>query len=272
MKLIAFSIVLLALAGGQAFGVVLSFVPAPQDDLSVLGPCNSNVCQHPEWQPLSQKYNELLSVRFFPLKEADIDTVFGPKLDKKPDDFVKPLFVPPVLMESGLGYSDAANKRHIDFHNLGDLGYLEVHYGYDGDSVGTCIIYLRADAGFVPLKSTNDIPAREAWDNAKYAKLQGWLNDHMPRITDLGKVDVSTNHTTRLNLGEGTVCILTTRDIHCDNVPYWLSIDLAKDTADQSERIKSTQYKSVDRLNEPLGFTVDGKFYRLVPKLVDAFR
>ena len=64
--------------------------------------------------------------------------------------------------------------------------------------------------------------------------------------------------------------ILATRNIYCDNVPYWLSIDLAKDTPDQNQRIKSTQYKSVDRLNEPLGFTVDGRFYQLVPKLVNA--
>lgn len=272
MKLLAISLVLLSLLGNKCFGVVISMVDAPRDDLRVLGPCDTNVCRHPELQLLGQKYNDLLYVRFSPLKQADVRAIFGAKLDKKPDDFVKPLFVPGMIMESGLGYSDAANKRHVDFHAIGDIGYLEVHYAYDGESIATCVIYFRADAKFVPLKSTNDISAREAWDNAKYDQLQDWLNDHMPRVKDLGEVEVSTSQPTRIDLGMGTVCIVSTRDIHCDTVPFWLSFDLAKETADINEKQKSMQYKSVDRLNEPVGFTMDGKFYRLIPKLVQRLR
>jgi len=63
-----------------------------------------------------------------------------------------------------LGYSDAANRRHIDFTRSGTFGYIEVRYQYDGESVATLVIYFRADDKFVPIKSTNDIPRREDWD------------------------------------------------------------------------------------------------------------
>ena len=272
MKLLAVSVVLLSLLSNQCLGEVLSEVDAPQDDLRVLGPCDTNACTHPELQVLSQKYNELLALRFFSLKQADVAAVFGSKLDTKPDDFVKPLFVPRMIAVSGLGYSDAANKRHVDYHAIGDIGYLEAHYGFNGESIETCVIYLRADAQFVPLKSSNDIPAREIWDNVKFEKLEGWLNEHMPRLIDLGEVEVATNQPTRMDLGAGTVCVIKTQDIHCARVPFWLSLDLAKETADQTERQKSMQYKSISRINEPVGFTMGGKFYRMVPKLVDVLR
>lgn len=269
MKLLAISVVLLSLLGSKCFGVVLSFVEAPRDDLRVLGPCDTNVCRHPELQALGQKYNELLTIRFLSLKQSDVAAIFGPKLEKKPDDFVRPLFGPGMIVESGLHSTDEANKRHIDFHAIGDLGYLEVHYAYNGESMDTCIIYLRADAGFIPLKSTNDIAGREAWDEAKFEKLKGWLNDHMPKVIDLGEVKVTTLQPTRVDLGRGAICVITTRDIHCDTVPFWLTFDLAKETADPDERQKSMQYKSVSRIKEAVGFTMGGKFYQFVPKLVN---
>jgi len=272
MKLLAITVVLLSLLGGKCFGVVLSGVEAPQDDLRVLWPCDTNGCRHPELLLLDEKHNDLLQVHFFPLKQTNIQSIFGAKLAKKPDDFVKPLFVPSMIMESGLRYNDAANKRHIDYHTIGDLGYLEVHYAFDGESIATCVIYLRPDAGFVPLKSTNDIPPREAWDNAKFGQLQNWLKAHMPTVTDLGEVEVSTSQPALLGLGMGAMCRITTRDIHNDTVPFWLSINLEKETVDLDEKHKSAQYKSVTRTNEPLGFAMDGKFYQLTPKFIDRSR
>jgi hypothetical protein len=268
MKLLAVFVLLFSLLGNRSFGVVLSFVEAPQDDLKVLGPCDTNVCRYPELREPGQKYNELLTVRFFPLKQADVAAIFGPKLDKKPDDFVKPLFGPRMIMESGLG-TDEGNKRHVDFHAIGKLGYLEAHYAYNGESMDTCVIYLRADAGFIPLKSTNDIAGREAWDNARFEQLKVWLNDHMPKVNDLGEVEVAIFQPTRIDLGRGTICTITTRDIHCDAVPFWLTFDLAKEMAGPGEREKAMQYKSVARVKEPVGFTMDGKFYQFIPKLVD---
>jgi hypothetical protein len=89
----------------------------------------------------------------------------------------------------------------------------------------------------------------------------------MPKLTDLGVVEVSPSNPTRIDLGAGTACIITTRDIHAANVPYWLSFVFAKETADPAEKANSMQYKSVDRPDESVGFSLDGKFYRLTPKL-----
>jgi len=273
MKRIAIAILLLYLQCGKGFGVVWSEVDAPQDDLKILSDGNF-LCNHRELQSLAKDYSELLQVRFWPLKMRDIAAIFGAKLGQKPDDRVKPLFVPMTIMESGLGYNDAANKRHVDFHAVGNLGYLEVHYQFDGESVATAVIYLRADGQFVPLRSTKDIRRREVWDRARYERLKKWLDDHLPKLIDVGVVEVSPAHPSRVNLGADTACILITRDIHVATVPFWLSIYIAKETSDPNDkslwhRWPGVQYKSVDRPGEPVGFTIDGKFYRLTPKLVD---
>ena len=175
-------IVLVAILGRcVAFGVIITLIDAPQDDLNVSGDLDgSKLRVHPELQSLTDDYSKLLHVRVWPLKMKDIDAFFGPKLKGKPDDRVKPLFVPMVIMESGLSPT-TGDHRHVDFHAIGDIGYLEVHYGWDGESVATAVIYLRADDKFVPLKSTNDITHREAWDKARFETLKIWFDDHLPK-------------------------------------------------------------------------------------------
>jgi hypothetical protein len=280
MKLIIISLVLLGLLAGKSFGVVLLSVESPRDDVQVVGACKF-LCDHPELQAQTDEYNELLQVRLWPLKMKDMAAVFGPALNQKPDDRVKPLFVSSMIMESGLGYGDAANKRHVDYHTIGDIGFLEVHYQYDGVSVGTAVIYLKADDEFVPVLSTNDIARREAWERPRYEKLKAWLGEHLPKLNDLGVVAVSPAHPTRLDLGAGAACVLTTRDIHCDTVPYWLSIgitrEISKDYMTGADFMASKDLMdkfvcdaSLDRVDKPVGFGLDGKFYRMVPKLVDA--
>lgn len=255
---------LLCLPGATGFGQMISPVEAPQDDLNVLGGWNC-LSNHPELQSLADDYNQLLRVRFWPLKMNDIDAVFGARLDQKPADRVKPLFVPMIVCEPGLMPANN-NKRHIDFHAIGNIGYLEARYNaWDGTNMTTAVIYLRADASFIPLKSTNDIPRREAWDKARYDTLKKWLDAHLPGLTDLGVVKVSPAYPAHVDLGGGVTCVLTTRDIHNANVPFWLTIDIAKETRDPKE--KSFQSKSVDRPNEPFGFAMDGRFYKLTPEL-----
>jgi hypothetical protein len=267
MKKITILTLLLCLQCATGFGVVISMVDAPRDDPEIVRDCNF-LCNHRELQPLTENYNELLQVRFWPLKMKDIAAIFGAKLDQKPDDRVKPLFGPTMIAESGLGWGDAGDKRHVDFHAIGNIGYLEIHYGWTGESVATAVIYFRADDKFVPVQSTNDIPRREAWDRAKYETLKKWLDDHLPKLTDLGVVAVSLSHPSRVDLGAGMACIITTRDIHTAEVPFWLSMDIAKETSAPPD-FKSLQNKSVSRPNEPVGFTIDGKFYQLIPKLVE---
>ena len=216
---------LLCLQCATGFGVVISMVDAPRDDPEIVRDCNF-LCNHQELQPLTENYNELLQVLFEPLQMKDIAAIFGAKLDQKPDGHVKPLFVPTMIMESGLSSSAAPNKKHVDFHAIGNIGYLEVHYRYDGESVATAVIYFRADDKFVPVQSTNDIPRREAWDRAKYETLKKWLDDHLPKLTDLGVVTVSPSHPSRVDLGAEMACVITTRDIHTTDVPFWLSMDI----------------------------------------------
>lgn len=258
-------LLLICLQCCKSFGQAFSTVEAPQDDLKVLAGCS--YLFDPELQPLAADYNELLRERFWPMKIKDVAAVFGPKLDQKPADRVKPLFTAPYIGGSGLLYANS--KKHVDFHAIGNLGYLEIHYQFDGESFDKAAIYLRADDQFVPIHSTNDIPRREAWDKSRYEALKKWLTGHLPGLTDLGVVRVSISHSSRVDLGGGSACVLTTRDIHVAAVPFWLEINIAKDTTNATEKTRSMQYASVSRANEPVSFTFDDKFYLLTPKLVD---
>jgi hypothetical protein len=271
LKQAVLTVLCLVFIGSRALGQIFSFVDSPPDDQASLGGC-SNYCDRLELQVPAREYNDLIKVRFFPLKLADVTAIFGPKLDQPPADRARPLFAPKMIAESGRVWSDSANHKHVDYHAIGDVAYLEAYYQYDGVTLATCVIYLRTDDQFVPLRSyndsTNDISKRLTWDLARFATLQQWLNVHMPKLTDLGEVEVSASSPTRIDLGAGTACIVTTRDIHVAEVPYWLSFELAKDTADPAEKKNSLQRISVERRGQSFGFSLDGKFYRLTPKLL----
>ena len=49
-------------------------------------------------------------------------------------------------------------------------------------------LYLKEDAQFVPVKSTNDIPQRNEWDKARFKAYMNWMDEHMPKFIDLGEV------------------------------------------------------------------------------------
>jgi hypothetical protein len=242
--------------------VILGFIESPQDDLKVLGGCNY-ICGHPELQPLLAEYNELLEVRIYPLRAlTNIVAFFGAKLDQRPADRAKPLFVPIMIGESGLTPSDTPDKRHVDFHAIGDIGYLEVHYSFDGVRIAACAIHFQTDDKFIPIKSMADFPKRLDWDRARF-------DEHLPKLKDLGVVEVSESSPSRVDLGADLACVIRTRVMHHPNVTnLWYSIDLATETSDSGEKEKSMQYKSIDRLGQSVGFSIDGKFYRLTPKLV----
>jgi hypothetical protein len=268
MKPISIFLLALGLLCGESRAVIISFVDSPLDSPRIAGNCNSFTCDYPELQSSGQTYNELLQTRLFLLEQDEIQAIFGPILTNKPIDYVRPLFAPGSIGESGITVGE--NKRHTDYHAIGDIGYLEVHYGYNGESLATCYVYFRADKQFVPLKSTNDIPARNIWDRAQFAKVLSWLDNHMPKVTELGEVEVSLEKPTRIDLGTGVGCIVRTQDLHCDTVPYWLSFDLEKDTPDAKRNYASAQLRSVSKTNEPVGFRIDGKYYRFTPRLAGA--
>jgi hypothetical protein len=269
MKRTIISVILLGALCNTGLCTILSFIESPQDDLKVLGSCDY-ICEHAELQPLLSEYNELLAVRIYPLNNlTNIVACFGAKLDQRPDDRAKPLFVPMMISESGLTPSGQPDKRHVEFYAIGDVGYLEAHYGFDGVWLAACAIHFRVGDEFVPLKSMADFSPRLEWDKTKFATLKKWFDEHLPKLTNLGVVEVSESSPSRIELGPDAACIINTRIIHHPNVTnLWYTIGLAKDTSDSGEMVKSMQYKSIVRQGQSVGFSIDGKYYRLTPKLV----
>lgn len=241
---------------------------APQDDVQA----RRDVRDQLELKPIKAAYSDIIQTRLWPLKLDGVAKFFGPKLDKQPDDMVLPLFAGDEIYLSGLNIITTGEKSHTDFHAVGDIGYVECFYDINGTRLETALFYLRPDDKFVPLKSINDFSQRLEWDKAKFAALEKWFDEHMPKVTDLGVVEVSESSPTRVDLGAGMACIITVRDIHTPNVPLWFDVDLAKETTNTEERLKSMQYKSIDRPGQSVGFSFDGKFYRLISQNVGGFR
>jgi hypothetical protein len=92
------------------------------------------------------------------------------------------------MMVSGLHTGNPVSDRsHTDLHAVGDIGYVELYYQLNGESVQTAAIYFRADNKFVPLKSTNDFSKRLDWDKGKFEALKNWLDAHPVPLTDTKK-------------------------------------------------------------------------------------
>jgi hypothetical protein len=256
---------LFAVFCNASFAVIFMMLDAPQDDSQA----RRDVWDRSELQPLNAAYQDIVATRFFPLKLDDVAKIFGPTLDKTPGDMVLPLFAGNGLGLSGLGKGGPSDKSHTDFHAVGDIGYVECFYQVNGTNIETTVFYFRTDNKFVPLTSVDIFPKRLAWDKAKFAAMKQWFDEHMPKITDLGVVKLLASGPTRVDLGAGTACIVRTRDIRRPNVPFWFSMDLSKDTTNSDERFNSMEWRSVDRTNEAIGFSIDGKYYRLIPKFVE---
>ena len=208
-------------------------------------------------------YWSLIETRIFPLKYGDITNSVGQKLDKLPDDKVVPFFI------SGVGISGLHpvenDKSHIDVYAIGDIGYLQVFYYWDGDSINTAVIYLRADDKFVPLQSTGDFAKRLDWDKAKFQLAKQWLVQHLPKLTDLGVVTVSSDTPVRVALGNGKTCIITTTQPEKNNDLF--SMVLTLDTTNTTENDQSRIYETVSQPGQSISFKMAGNFYRLTPKL-----
>lgn len=279
-----------------SFAVILFFIPSPLDDSKAC----AGLCLSPELKPLQAAYDDIIQTRLWPLKLDDIAKIFGPKLDtasnwwshdpgvggkssgpgleKQPADFVVPVFASGSCWGGGMGMTvsglhstnPADNKNHTDLHAVGDIGYVEFFYANDGARLQNAALCFRADKEFVPLTSTNELSKRLVWEKAKFDALKKWLDEHMPKLNDLGVVELSESSPLRLDLGAGTACSLTTRILHAPTVTnLWYSIDICKQTPDPNGKAESLQSKSIDRAGESIGFSMDGKFYRLTPKLVE---
>jgi hypothetical protein len=195
--------ILLSAFCGVSLAVIHFSIAAPQDD----GETRKAISDHHELKSLAAEYRDLLRTRLWPLKRDDIAKVFGPlletatnwwgygvdaggkpsgpELNQYPVDLVLPIFVGTGMMVSGLHTGDPAkDKSHTDLHAIGDIGYVELYYQLNGESIQTAVIYFRADVQFVPLKSTNDLPKRLAWDKGKFDALKEWLDAHHVLVED----------------------------------------------------------------------------------------
>jgi hypothetical protein len=224
------------------------------------------------------EYDAILSSRICLLKYDGVRRCFGRSLVKTPDDCALPLFA-----ENGSargGYSTSPDKSHIDFNTIGDLGYVEIFYNSDGESIGDAAIYFRTDEHFVPLQSTNDYDKRLSWEMTKFDAVKEWLDQHLPKVKDLGTVEVtntppdSISHGggNRLDLGGGKICIiqfyaLADTPVFLKAHPQYTTNDcsvclyLAPTNSDgQLKDIHS--YRSPRALKSVI-FVVDDQFYRL---------
>jgi hypothetical protein len=157
------------------------------------------------------------------------------------------------------------NKRHVDLHAISNIGYVEFFYSWNGTNIENAVIYLRADEQFVPLKSTNDFPRRLEWEKVKFTALNKWFDEHYPH-TDLGMVEVSTSGPNRIRVAGGKTLIVTARSVLPSKVIY---IDIAKQTANKNDTNNVQPVEFLYAPGSPFSISVDGKFFRLTPKLVD---
>jgi len=260
-KHIAISFVILGICS-PIFGQILLCLDTPQDNATAL----RETWDRDELKPLRAEYEEIISTRIWPLKYGDVTNIFGSKLDKKPDHYALPVFVPVMQGMSGLIPED--DKRHTDFYAVGDVGYFQVYYNWDGETIGIAAFYLRTDDKFIPLQSTNDFARRLDWDKARFNSLKRWLDRHLPKLTDLGVVEVSSNEPNRIALGNGKTCIITTQILTRPEMTNdWFSMELTLDSTNVTERMQSRNYKSVSQPGQSIGFTMDGRFFRLTPNL-----
>ena len=252
----------------SSYATITVMVDVSQDVPAARGAIRSR----PELKPLAHEYEQIMETHFWPLKIQDITNIFGPKLEEhgiagdQPTNIVAlPLFEPMWIGLSGLVVTN--NNSHRTLYAVRDIGYVEFFYHWDNSFAGF-VFYARPDERFIPLKTTNDFPKRLDWDKKKFEDFKQWINGHMPKISDLGEVEVSEAKPSRVDLGGNTACILTIREIQHPSVPLWFEVSVTKETTNTEERANSVQRKTIVGEGKIMGFSIDDKFYSMIPKLI----
>ena len=254
----------------SVFADIIAFLDTPNDDsVSV-----SKVLYRDELRPIQHEYGDIMVTRIWLLENDDVTNVFGPKLETKPDSYALPLFVPHEVSIEPLpnklvdGTWQKTDWRDMDYYAVGNSGYVQFYYDLDNKARGVAALYLRTDDRFVPLQSTNDFARRLDWEKVKLSLVEKWLDDHLPKMTDLGVVEVSSNAPSRVALGNGKTCLITAQVLNTtEKNNDWFTMALTLDTTNAVERDESRNYKSVSQPGESIGFKMAGKTYRLTPKL-----
>ena len=157
----------------------------------------------------------------------------------------------------------------MDYYAVGNIGYLQFYYDLDGKGRGVAVFYLHTDDNFVPLRSTNDFARRLEWEKAKLQLFEKWLDEHLPKMTYLGVVEVSSDAPSRVALGNGKFCIIrTVIPIQPDKTNDLVMLSLTLDSTNITESVQSRNIGYFSQLGKSISFAMDGRFFRLTPKLV----
>jgi hypothetical protein len=144
-----------------------------------------------ELKPLAAEYHQIVFTRLKSLQSNEVTNVFGPKLESHRDlnahrltnSLVLPLFAPDSVSISGLLVTN--NLSHADLYAVGEIGYAEFIYQWDGSmEYARVVLYFRPDAAFVPLQTEADFSRRLEWEKPKWLALKKWLDAHLPKVTN----------------------------------------------------------------------------------------
>jgi hypothetical protein len=102
-----------------------------------------------------------------------IEKQLGKSIDWKENDYARPAEGGGVLLPNG--EPAAGLEAKATFYAYKDVGGICVFYSEDGFALRPCAVYLRTDAAFVPLRRSEDIPNRLAWERPKLEQLRLWL-------------------------------------------------------------------------------------------------
>jgi hypothetical protein len=158
-------------------GVVIWTLEAPGDDEKI----RAAALDGPAVRAFRDRFNEIQERRLWPLDVSQIAAALGPKLDSRPERRVLPIFQSTCLALSGLYSIGQPDLKHVDFHRVGNIGYLELHYHQNGRKLETALLWFQPDSDFVPLKSLDDLTRRLDWELRKFELFQKWLDQHLPK-------------------------------------------------------------------------------------------
>jgi hypothetical protein len=253
MKRFAIALILVFTFCDAGRAVLMELLDAPGDDKGARG----EVWNEPDLELFNAEYHKLVETRVLPLKIDDVKKVFGPVLSQIPNDLVLPLCVGSGIMVSGANRFTAQDKSHEDFHSMGPSGVVRCFYGLNGTNLQAAVFYFRKDSNFVPLKSATNFTERLEWEKGKFRAMKNWLGEHLPKVRDLGVVEVLASGFTRVNLGAGATCITQAYPDNGPSLAYRFIIDV------------NGHGKSITETNQVIGFSSAGKYYLMVPKFVE---
>lgn len=161
---------------------ICCIVDAPRDDMTV----RYALRERPEFKSLLKELDAFVLRRICSLDLDGAARALGPPLAEEPADRVLPAFEEESVAVSGIQTYDTFSEKprpnwHVDTHAVADLGYVQLYYNANGRSIGSAVLFLKVDAEFVPLASTDDLPRRLEWDQPRYAALRRWLEARLPR-------------------------------------------------------------------------------------------